>query len=123
VGRFLVDLDTLVPSGVAKKCVGTDPGAKHGNGPPSGALCGGADDLRLGAGAAPPLHTSGWSALEAERSAIAQRVFFFAKNPRTRPVRVPIEGESSKGLLQVDRPPDARLIGVESSRDCCGRLN
>ena len=43
MGRFLADLDTLVPSGVAKKCVGVDPGAKHENGLPSEALYGGAD--------------------------------------------------------------------------------
>jgi hypothetical protein len=46
VGRFLADLYTLVPSGVAKKCVGTDPDVKHGNGPHGGALCGGADGPR-----------------------------------------------------------------------------
>jgi hypothetical protein len=45
MGRFLADLDTLVPSGVAKNCVGTDPVAKHGNRPPGEALCGGADGL------------------------------------------------------------------------------
>jgi hypothetical protein len=57
------------------------------------------------------------------RSAIEQRVFFSAKNPRTRPRRDPIEEESSKVLLRVGRPPGAPLIGVESSSDCCGRLN
>jgi hypothetical protein len=57
------------------------------------------------------------------RSVIEQRVFFSAKNPRTRPGRDPIEGESSKGLLWVGRPPGAPLIGVESSCDCCGRLS
>jgi hypothetical protein len=82
----------------------------------------GPDDPRPGAGAAPPLHTSGRSAPGAGRSAIAHRVFFSAKNPRTRPGTDLVEGESSKGLLQVGRPPGAPLIGVEPSRDCCGRL-
>jgi hypothetical protein len=65
---------------------------------------------------------SGRSAPGVERSAIAQRVFFSAKNPRTHLGRDPVEGESSKGLLRVGRPPDAPLIGVEPSRDCCRRL-
>jgi hypothetical protein len=45
------------------------------------------------------------------------------KNPRTRPGRDYVEGESSKALLRVSRPPGAPLIGVESKRDRCGRLN
>src|SRR5687767_1257373 len=61
----------------------------------------GPDGPRPGAGATPPLHTSGQSAPGAGRSAIAQRIFFSVKNPRTRPGRDPVEGESSKGLLQV----------------------
>jgi hypothetical protein len=76
----------------------------------------GLDSPRPGVGAAPPLHTSG-------RSAIVQRVFFSAKNTRTRPERDPVEGESSKGFLRVGRSPGAPLIGVESNRDCCERLN
>jgi hypothetical protein len=43
VGRFLADLDTLVPSGVSKKYVSVDLGAKHWNEPPGGAPCRGAD--------------------------------------------------------------------------------
>jgi hypothetical protein len=54
---------------------------------------------------------------------IAQRVFFSTKNPRTRPGRDPVEGESSMALLRVGRPPGAPLIDVESKRDCCERLN
>jgi hypothetical protein len=54
---------------------------------------------------------------------IAQRVFFSAKNPVTRPERDPIEGKSSKALLRVGRPLGAPLIVIESKRDCCGRLN
>jgi hypothetical protein len=102
--------------------VRADPGAKHRNRPPSGALCGGANGLRPGAGEAPPLHTSGRSALGVGRSTIVQRVFFSGKNPRTRLGRDPVEGESSKGLLQIGMPPVAPLIGVEPSRDCCERL-
>jgi hypothetical protein len=126
VGQFLADLDTLVPSGVTKKCVGTNLGAKHGNRPLGGALCGGtdgpqhrSDGLRPGAGAAPPLHTFGRSTPGVGRSAIAQRVFFYVKNPRTRLRRDPIEEKSSKRLLWVGRLPGAPLIGVELSRDCC----
>jgi hypothetical protein len=52
---------------------------------------------RPGAGAAPPLHTSRRSAPRAGRSTIERRVFFSTKNPRTRPGRDPVEGESSKG--------------------------
>jgi hypothetical protein len=48
--------------------VGTDPGAKHENGPPSEALCGGADGPRHGAAVAPPLHTFKRSASRATRS-------------------------------------------------------
>jgi hypothetical protein len=44
LGANLVDLDTLVPSGVAKKYVGVDLGAKHWNEPFGSALYGGADD-------------------------------------------------------------------------------
>jgi hypothetical protein len=54
----------------------------------------------LGAGVDPPLHAFGWSAPETGWSMIAQRVFFSTKNPRTRPGRDPIEGESSKALLR-----------------------
>jgi hypothetical protein len=43
MGQLLADLDTLVPSGVAKKCVGADLGAKHWNEPPGDALYGSAD--------------------------------------------------------------------------------
>jgi hypothetical protein len=82
----------------------------------------GPDGPRPGAGATPPLHTSVRSTPGAGRSAIAPMVFFSAKNPRTRPWRDPIDGESSKGLLRVGRLPGAPLIGVEPSRDCCGRL-
>jgi hypothetical protein len=103
--------------------VGTDPGTKHGNRPPDGALCGGADGPRPGAGAAPHLHTSGRFVSGAGWSAIAQRVFFSVKNPKTRPGRDFVEGDSSKGLLQAGKPPSAPLIGVEPSRYCCGRLN
>jgi hypothetical protein len=113
-----------------KHFVGINPGAKHGNISPRGlsteaqTVCGtGPDSPRPSAGATPPLHTSGRSVPRARRSMIAHRVFFSAKNPRTHPWRDPIEGESSKGLLRVGRPPGAPLIGVESSRDCCGRLN
>jgi hypothetical protein len=52
-----------------------------------------------------------------------QRVFFSTKNPRTHLGTDPVEGESSKAWLLVGRPPGAPLIGVESKRDCCGRLN
>jgi hypothetical protein len=86
--------------------------------PPGGTLCGDADGPRPGTGAAPPLHTYEQSMLGGGRSTIAQRVFFSTKNPRTRPKRDPIEGESSKGLLRVGRPSGAPLIGVESSGDC-----
>jgi hypothetical protein len=55
----------------------------------------GPDDPRPGAGATPPLYASGWSVPETGRSAIAQRVFFSGKNPRTRLGRDPIEGGSS----------------------------
>jgi hypothetical protein len=34
------------------------------------------------------------------------------KNPRTRPRRVSVEGESFKVLLWVGRPPGAPLIGI-----------
>jgi hypothetical protein len=77
----------------------------------------------LGAGANPPLHAFERPALEAGRSTIAQRVFYSTKKPRTRPEKDLIEGESSKALLWVGSPPNAPLIGVESKRDCCGRLN
>ena len=83
----------------------------------------GPDGPRPSAGATPPLHTSGRFARRGGRSAIAQRVFFSAKNPRTRLGRDPVEGESSKGLLRVGWPPGAPLIGIESSRDCSRRLN
>jgi hypothetical protein len=84
----------------------------------------GSDGTRPSAGAATPLHTPDVrSTPETRRSSIAQRVFFSAKNPRTRTERDPVEGESSKGLLRVGRAPNAPLIGVERSRDCCGRLN
>jgi hypothetical protein len=101
MGRFLADLDT--PIGVAKKCVGTDP----------------APNTRTD-------HLAGLSVEErtvrgtgSDGSAIVQRVFFSTKNPRTRPRREPVEGESSKGLLWVGRLPGAPLIGIEPSRDCC----
>jgi hypothetical protein len=50
-------------------------------------------------------------------------VFFSVKNPRTQPGRDPIEVESSKALLRVGRQLGAPLIGVESKRDYCVRLN
>jgi hypothetical protein len=77
----------------------------------------------LGAGADPPLHASGRSTSRAGWSAIAQRVFFFVKNLTTHPRRDPIEGENSKAWLSVGRLSDVPLIGVESKRDCCVRLN
>ena len=45
MGRFLAEIGTLVPSGVAKKCVGANLGAKHWN-EPHGVLCGGTDGTR-----------------------------------------------------------------------------
>jgi hypothetical protein len=110
---------------VAKKCVGTDPCAKHGNGPPGGALCGVTDGLRHRAGrsATPPMHAFGRSVPGVGQSAIAQRVFFSAKTPRTSLGKDRVKGESSKGLLQVGRPSGAPLIDVELSRDCSRRLN
>ena len=77
----------------------------------------------LGAGADPPLHASGRSALGAGLFAMAQRVFFSAKNPRTRAGGDSIKGRVQRCLLQVGRLFDASLISVESNRDCCGRLN
>jgi hypothetical protein len=59
----------------------------------------------------------------AEWSAIAQKVFFSTKNPRTRPRRDCIERESSKALIRVGRSLGAPLIDVESNKGCCGRLN
>lgn len=46
----------------------------------------------MSAGADPPLDTFGRYAPETARSAIAQRVFFSEKNPRTHPGRDPFEG-------------------------------
>jgi hypothetical protein len=46
MGRFLADLDSLVPSEVAKNCVDVDMCAKHWNEPHSDALYGGADAPR-----------------------------------------------------------------------------
>jgi hypothetical protein len=83
----------------------------------------GSDGPRPGAGATPPLRMPGRSTSRARRSAIVQRVFFSTKNPRTHLGTDPVEGESSKAWLLVGRPPGAPLIGVESKRDCCGRLN
>jgi hypothetical protein len=94
----------LVPRGVAKKCVGTNPCAKHGNGPPDGALCGGMDGPRHRAGRSVTWRRSDSSSAHFRtvrawgRPAIAQRVFFSVKNPRTRPRRDPVEEESSKGV-------------------------
>jgi hypothetical protein len=62
-----------------------------------------------------PLHAFG-------RSAIAQRIFLFVKNPGTRLGRDPIEEDSSKALLRVGRPTGVPLIDVESKRDCWGIL-
>jgi hypothetical protein len=42
-GRFLVDIDTLVLSGVIKKCVGSNSRPNTRGEPPSSALCGSAD--------------------------------------------------------------------------------
>jgi hypothetical protein len=83
----------------------------------------GLDVPRLGVVATPPLHASGRSAPRAKWFAIAQKVFFSVKNPRTRLGRDSVEGKCSKALLWVGRPPDAPLISVESKRGCCGRLN
>jgi hypothetical protein len=84
----------------------------------------GLDGPRSGAGATPPLHASGRSVPRAERSsprakrsAITQRVFFSSKNPRTRPGRDSVEGESFKAFLRVGRPPGAPLISLESKRE------
>jgi hypothetical protein len=46
----------------------------------------------LGAGADTPLHASGRSAPRVERSAIAQRVFLSAKNPKLAPGEIPSRG-------------------------------
>jgi hypothetical protein len=75
----------------------------------------GLDSPRPCARAAPPLHNSERSVPGAGWSVIAHRVFFSVKNPRTRPGRDLVEGDSSKGLLRVGRPLEAPLIGVESS--------
>jgi hypothetical protein len=56
------------------------------------------------AGADPPLHAFGRSASGAGLSAMAHKVFF-AKNPRTRPGRDHIEGESSKALFGLAGRP------------------
>jgi hypothetical protein len=48
LGADLVDQTPLVSSGVAKKYVGADLGAKHWNEPPGGALRGYTDGLRPG---------------------------------------------------------------------------
>jgi hypothetical protein len=61
VGRCLADLDTLVPSGVAKRCVGTDLGAKHENRSRGGALYGGADSPQHRAGRSATWRRSGSS--------------------------------------------------------------
>src|SRR5690349_4441803 len=93
--------------------VGADLGTNHWNEPPRGAIYRGENGM---------WHRARLSAPGARWSAVAQRVFFFGKNPRTRPGRDPVEGESSKALLWVDKSLGASLIGVGSKRDCCGRL-
>jgi hypothetical protein len=76
----LIDLNTLVPSGVAKKFVGVDLDAKHWNEASDSALYGGTDGLR-------------W-----------RRVFFSVKNHRTHFRVDPIEEENSRGCYGVGRP-------------------
>jgi hypothetical protein len=131
MGPFFIDLNTLFPSGVAKKYVDADLGAKHWNEPPGGALCGGADNLR---------HRVGRSTTWAQErillcllsngshlGLVCPRWHRGYSSPRRTlelvPGRDSVEGESSKALLYVSRPPCESLISIESNRDCCGRLN
>jgi hypothetical protein len=83
----------------------------------------GLDGPRPGTEVASHLHASRRSMPRDGRSAIAQKVLFSAKNPRTHPERVSVEGESSKALLLVGTLPGAPLISVESKRSRCERLS
>jgi hypothetical protein len=77
----------------------------------------------LDAGANPPLHASGRSAFGSGLSVVAQRVFSPRRTLELVPGRDPVEWESSKVLLRVGRLPSESLIGVESKRNCYGKLN
>jgi hypothetical protein len=85
-----------------KKCVGTDPDAKHENGPPGGDLCVGSDGPRHRAGQPATWRRSSSSSVyirtvRAWGRTVRDRVegLLLHENPRTRPGRDPVEGESS----------------------------